>query len=69
MIGTKEKHSNCFNSFYEGNIKTCCSRNGFRGYQEKLGEYVDSAKKKAETNSGGVVDVNFEKPAIYQFFR
>ena len=53
---------------FEGNIKTCRSRNEFRGYQETFGGYVDSAPKKAEENSGGVVDFSFEKPAIYQLF-
>ena len=46
---------------------TCCSINEFRGYQEKFGEYVESDKKR-QKNSRRVMNVNFDKPVIYQLF-
>ena len=51
----------------EVNIKTLRSRNEFRGYQKYL-ENMLRVPKKVRKNSGGVVDVNFEKPSIYQLF-
>ena len=51
----------------EVNIKTLRSRNEFRGYQKYL-ENMLRVPKKVRKFSGGVVDVNFEKPSIYQLF-
>ena len=52
-IGIKEERCNYVNSMFGGSLKTCFSRNEFRGYLKQIGEYVESAKKKAENNMKG----------------
>ena len=52
-IGIEEERCNYVNSMFGGSLKTCFSRNEFRGYLKQIGEYVESAKKKAENNMKG----------------
>ena len=50
---------------FEEGLKTCCPRNEFRGYQEKSGEYIESAKNTVQNKYGVPVDVRYEKPTLY----